>query len=661
MDTKEVQRGKRRGWIKNAVIIFLAIMLVLTFFSNTIMNRSLPEVATQYVTSGTISAKIRGTGTVTANSAYDVKIKENRVIKTVAVRKGDTVEVGDTLFILEEGESTGLQELRDQLDEAKYNYRLLLINSPYINTSSDNREIERLQDKVDEAIEERDLSYVTDDQIASAESDVVDKEIAAEIAADRVEDLTEDIAELEEQIGSLGGSTGGEASDLTTLQKALDAAESALRDAEIARETAYLQYTDDVKDLYYEASKSYPTDPVDWTTKYFYSTMTDRTIAAMQAYANMTAPAIGGGDDSEDETVSTYADPLNSPSYGTAFAAIQSAEKAYESAVIARDDAQIAYANKLAELGSSSMESAQLANLKAQLENLNDQKKTAEKEKTNADKALEDANALLETLNTKKENYKTLDDAVKTAEDALEDKIIAIQESQHTNTVEKTKYDLDVEKAQKKIDELEEKIEKSESGESGDTITAPVAGTVTAINISAGSTTEYDVSLMTIEEKDRGYMVSFGVTNEQAQKVKIGDSADVNSSYWGANITATLATITNDPANPGQGKLLNFVVDGDVSAGDQLNLAIGQKSANYQLIVPNSAVRSDANGYFVLTVQVKSSPLGNRYVATRVDVQVLASDDTNTAVSGGLVSNDYVITNSSAPLTAGQLVRLVEN
>ena len=156
---------------------------------------------------------------------------------------------------------------------------------------------------------------------------------------------------------------------------------------------------------------------------------------------------------------------------------------------------------------------------------------------------------------------------------------------------------------------------------------------------------------MTIEEKDRGYMVSFSVTKEQAQKVKIGDSADVTSNYWGSNITATLATITNDPSDPGQKKLLNFVVEGEVTTGDQLNLAIGQKSANYELIVPNSAVRSDANGYFVLTVQSKSSPLGNRYVATRVDVQVLASDDTNTAVSGGLVSYDYVITTSSAPLT----------
>ena len=30
---------KNRDWVKNAAIIFLAVLLVLTFFSNTIMNR----------------------------------------------------------------------------------------------------------------------------------------------------------------------------------------------------------------------------------------------------------------------------------------------------------------------------------------------------------------------------------------------------------------------------------------------------------------------------------------------------------------------------------------------------------------------------------------------------------------------------------------------
>ncbi|MBR4759295.1 MAG: RND transporter, partial [Lachnospiraceae bacterium] len=57
-------------------------------------------------------------------------------------------------------------------------------------------------------------------------------------------------------------------------------------------------------------------------------------------------------------------------------------------------------------------------------------------------------------------------------------------------------------------------------------------------------------------------------------------------------------------------------------------------------------------------VKVKPSPLGNRYVLSRSDVEVLASDDTSSAVSGGLYGYEYVVTNSSKPLEAGMKVRL---
>ena len=85
---------KRREWVKNAAIIFLSVMLVLTFFSNTFMNYSLPEVAAQYVQSGTITAKIRGTGTVESGDPYNVKISETRTISSVLVKTGDKVEKG---------------------------------------------------------------------------------------------------------------------------------------------------------------------------------------------------------------------------------------------------------------------------------------------------------------------------------------------------------------------------------------------------------------------------------------------------------------------------------------------------------------------------------------------------------------------------------------
>ena len=114
--------AKRRDIIKNITIIFLVIMLVLTFFSSTIMNRSLPEVAAQYAYSGQITTSVRATGTTEANANYQVILEEGRVIRSVEVRRGDSVQAGDLLFTLEEGESTEMQAALDKLAQAQLDY-----------------------------------------------------------------------------------------------------------------------------------------------------------------------------------------------------------------------------------------------------------------------------------------------------------------------------------------------------------------------------------------------------------------------------------------------------------------------------------------------------------------------------------------------------------
>ena len=105
---------KRREWVKTAAIIFLAVLLVLTFFSNTIMNASLPEVATQQVTQGTINAKIRASGTITANETYNVKLAQSRKIESVKCKVGQAVNAGDVLFVLEAQESDELKAGEDR-------------------------------------------------------------------------------------------------------------------------------------------------------------------------------------------------------------------------------------------------------------------------------------------------------------------------------------------------------------------------------------------------------------------------------------------------------------------------------------------------------------------------------------------------------------------
>ena len=59
-------------------------------------------------------------------------------------------------------------------------------------------------------------------------------------------------------------------------------------------------------------------------------------------------------------------------------------------------------------------------------------------------------------------------------------------------------------------------------------------------------------------------------------------------------------------------------------------------------------------------MESKSSPLGNRYFATRVDVEILASDDTQTAISAALYGYEYVITTSTKPVKEGKQVRLAD-
>ena len=134
---------KRREWVKNAAIIFLSVLLVLTFFSNTFMNYSLPEVAAQYVQSGTITAKIRGTGTVESGDPYNVKINETRTISSVLVKTGDKVEKGAPLLLLEDKESKELKDAQAALDKAMLTFELAMLgkdvsNSVYNNVQSGN-------------------------------------------------------------------------------------------------------------------------------------------------------------------------------------------------------------------------------------------------------------------------------------------------------------------------------------------------------------------------------------------------------------------------------------------------------------------------------------------------------------------------------------------
>lgn len=560
---------KKREWIKNAAIIFLAALLVLTFFSNTIMNYSLPEVATVYVQSGSVKSTVRGSGTLQTSEPYNVVIDETRIIETVDVRKGAYVEKGDVIYTLRDGDSEELKQAQKTLDSLQQAFDMAMLSSD-VTTEMYNE------------IKSGSTATVTEyrKQIDSMESKITGAE-------NNVQAYKVSVKNLENQIDVLESTVV----DTSKEQKALDDANAALTGASIQLAAAETS-RNNAKDIYDSYGK---------------------TVAEAQA-ALLAAESTGIGVTEAQQTLANVTSAYN---------AWQNAIAVYDNAYLYKsncsdnvNNAEGALRNKK----NTATSDATLNNFKLQLTN--------EKIKlTEAQQKLDDLNAQKSELLAK-----------------INKEITLASQYDELNAQKKT------------VEELKKKAK-------GATITAPIAGNVTSLNYVAGDTANSGSTVAVMQAAGVGYTLSFSVTKEQAAKLSVGDVAEtVNYWSWDAPINSIiLSAIKPDTTNPATNRILTFDIQGEnLTTGQQIQVSVGQRSANYDLIVPNSAIREDSNGKYVLIVESKNSPLGNRYMATRVAVEVIATDDTQSAITGALYGYEYVITTSTKPVEDGQQVRLAD-
>ncbi len=550
---------KRKEWVKNAAIVFLIILLLLTFFSNTIQNYSLPEVATQYVESGSITAKIRGMGVVESGDPYNVKIKEVRQVSSVEVKVGDKVEKGQVLCYLTEEDSqeldqakTELEQKQQALEKAQFNFEKQLLTGSY--------DVSIMQNAGNTGSVSGYLN-----QIYTAKSEM-------EAAQDKVDEWTLVIANIDRQLAFNPYSV-----DVSKETKAVNEAQAALN-----------------------AINNDLTGARNWLTSL------DAQIEQEKA-----AISVSSGD-----------------------------------------------ASKLANLVSQRLTANQ------NVINLESRQRAADQTLKNAQAALDAKKGTTDLNNVLNQQKAFAELSLGNAKDFFELKKKAYDEliKNIGDTYALSEASDAIALAQKEVEDAQAKVDKLVTGAMGSEVTAPISGLITAVNVKSGVETPSDGIVFTMQPEGKGYTLSFSVTNQQAQRVSVGDQAELVNAWRYDDIQVTLASIKPDPNNPGQNKLLTFDVTGEsVIAGQSLNVSVGQKSANYDMTVPNSAIREDSNGKFILVITSKSSPIGTRYFASRVDVEVLASDDTKSAISGAVESYSYVITTSTKPVEAGKQVRLADN
>lgn len=551
----EGRRRKKRGkrdWVKNAIIIFLAVLLVLTFFSNTIMNYSLPEVAAQYPQSTTLTTKIRGSGTVESAQSYNVTVQETRTVAAVNVKKGDTIAAGDTLLTLDATESQELQDARANLATAKLDYEKLKLPKNEDGAAARAASLAQAQAAVTKA--ETDLAnaqkYESDlkwyqDQEASAKSTLATKNQNKEYYSSLVDNLNSQIANVENSNA-----------DYLSAKKRL---ENTPDDEEHADERRALE--DEIQRIYDEQIAPQ------------IASLTNQLADAQQNVLN-----------------STYA--------------ASQAEAAYTSA--------------------------------------------------------QDATAAFQASNQNATSVSAAQSALQSAKDNLASLQATAKDTEDTNAYNDSVAQLELAAKEQEVKDAEAKVKALEEKTSAANIKSRYAGVVTEVNVAAGDTTTADTPLMVVELTEKGYTLKATVTKEQARTLKEGLQAEITN-LWDSGITMTLTSITSDKKDPANSRVLTFAVTGeDVSVGQSLSFSVGDKNSSYDLVIPSAAIHTDADGSFVYTVQVKSSPLGNRYTVRKKTVTIVASDDNNSAVSGDLSADDFVITTATVPLEVGTQVRIAE-
>ena len=639
-------RSPRKEVIKNIAIVFLAVLLVLTFFSNTFMNYTLPQVSAVYVSQGTISEQIRGSGTVEAAESYEVKFDQTRTIKSVAVKTGQTINAGDTLFELEDSDSDELTQAQKDLEDKELDYKkAVLAQSDSSKYQSDYLEIQKAEKELSELQAKYQAALAGTDPLSSALNDY-------NSLKSRSDKLTKEKEDLNNQLSAVNADTSDDMINLTGVYyDTLRADKDRVTELEKKVETAQSDYDELSKDV--GADTDYASK-IEETRK----SIESATVELNQLYISLyNAKA-------DDDTTSISA---------------SIATKSLEIDQLQRD-----LSNYLAKSTTSGVLKTKLKNAESTLnkakKNLNSAKDTLSNDvrsikleiKAKLDKVtaeLDDVTLKLTNAGTAKDDATAagylsasqLELKISEQKDTVDNLYAALEIKKQTDSVTNESNQLDLEAKKKDIERQKEKVEKLKSEAFDAVVTAKMGGTVESVSVTAGSEVAAGTVAAVISVSDLGYTVSFSVKNDQAKKVKVGDKAEITSWYWGDSFSATLSEVKTDTANPQTQKTLVFNVTGsDISTGQTITLSMGSKGQPYSAVVPNAAVREDSNGKFVLVMEAKSSPFGNRYKAVRYDIEVLAKDDNNTAVNG-LMGSEYVITTSTKPIQAGDQVRPAES
>ena len=593
---KMAKGSARRAKVIKAMIAFIVLLAILTFFSNTIMNLTIPKVMGAYASRGNLSYSNSARGTITVENQTEVKGLDGRTVDQVLVSNYDSVAKGDTILTLKSvEESEDLQTKKDRLKqlerEADYEARSPSNSNDFttyydaINTAK--ATLSDAEDTLDMVYNKSSVEAENKKIIDNESAKAVSLEASVSAAAKTVEDIKKDI-------------------------DALDAAIEPLR-SEIE---VYIALGTPTPTPVQAREETEPTAPAETEPS---ASSEDGVVSTPTPIPTATPVPVLDSDG---------LDP-NSPTYEMEKLLLRISQLEEQKEAL---ESQIAAAQQRLDEAS-----AKLAECQVKIQ------------------AAKDKIASLATLPSEAvaENaVNTARNAVNSAQKSLNDALTqaGITEDKLRDTAEDREEE--IKKLKKEIDDLEKQAKVTE-------ITAPASGYIYNISVSSGDTlTSKMIITYILPETDRVCSVSFKFTSQAAQNIWVGMSLDVTSGFIEGCTVTGIKPDPDNPR--GYKIVKCMVDGNDAWPGEEITVNAGKGNDNYKCVVPSSAVSEDNNGSFIYVIVGSSTPLGDKYTVKRVDVTVEATDGAASAIKGeGLDKYDVmIVVRAEKPLEDGQRVRL---
>ncbi|KPU46146.1 multidrug resistance protein MdtA [Oxobacter pfennigii] len=136
--------AKRKKITGKLLVIFMITMVLLTFFSNTINNFTLPRVTLEKPSGGALIKEISGEGIIEAKLVIEEYTDTSLKVLDVNVQAGDTVRAGQQILSLD------IDSLKSSLEDEKAKYQQQQIS---LNKLKDSSNIITLDNNIETALE----------------------------------------------------------------------------------------------------------------------------------------------------------------------------------------------------------------------------------------------------------------------------------------------------------------------------------------------------------------------------------------------------------------------------------------------------------------------------------------------------------------------------